>query len=190
MELQKLIGIAKKTALFAVTGFQGLPASTKKKVYLGTSVVLGLIVLRGLTPTNQAPPVAVDYNPNFDGTAGLHLDPTTTPRATPVSNRERLIVVGGDGSFLGVVSSDQYDNNSICNRYGSYGSKYNESIFNPYGTHGGQYSDLGAYNPRAQKPPMVVTSDGKPLGFISKNDRLRNRMDPDVFRIQVCGEPL
>ncbi|MEQ9356402.1 MAG: hypothetical protein RIG63_24725 [Coleofasciculus chthonoplastes F3-SA18-01] len=36
--------------------------------------------------------------------------------------------------FLGVVSSDRYDGNSICNPYGDYGSQYSDlSIRSQYG---------------------------------------------------------
>jgi hypothetical protein len=108
----------------------------------------------------------------------------------PAVANAQMIVIGGDGAFLGVVNDERYDQNSICNRYGQYGSKYEESIFNPYGTYGGKYSELGTYNSRGQNPPAVVDKQGTILAFITKNNRFNSRIDPDIFRIQVCGEPL
>jgi hypothetical protein len=95
-------------------------------------------------------------------------------------------VFGGDGSFLGVATSDRYDQQSICNPYGPYGSKYNESIFNVYGTYGGRYSDVGAYNPRATNPPYVVDR-GQVVAFITKNTKIQPRVDPDAIPSLVCG---
>lgn len=97
------------------------------------------------------------------------------------------IVVGQDGSFLGVVSSDQYADKSICNRYGNFGSPYSStSVLNKYGQYGGTYSDLGAYNPNAQQPPLII-QNRQPIALLTKNRRLRGGVDPDVFFNQVCG---
>ncbi len=111
---------------------------------------------------------------------------------TPVAANAQTIIMGGDGSYLGLVSSDQYNQESICNRYGDYGSPYQaNSIFNKYGTYGGEYSQLGAYNKQAGRPPAVV-ENGEVVLLISKDTSLRPelRVDPDILRIQVCGEPL
>jgi hypothetical protein len=110
----------------------------------------------------------------------------------PAVANAQTVIMGGDGSYLGLVSSDQYDKESICNRYGEYGSPYNQnSIFNHYGTYGGEYSKLGAYNTRADSPPAVV-ENGKVVLIISKDTSLNPnlRIDPDMLRVQACGEPL
>jgi hypothetical protein len=95
-------------------------------------------------------------------------------------------------SYLGLVSSDQYDKESICNQYGDYGSPYQaNSIFNKYGTYGGEYSQLGAYNRQAGRPPALV-ENGQVISIISKDTSLnpRLRIDPDMLRVQICGEAL
>jgi hypothetical protein len=101
-----------------------------------------------------------------------------------------VVIVGGDGAFLGVISSDKYANNSFCNEYGTYGSPYSaSSIFNEYGKYGSSWQDTGAYNPNATKPPVVVRQ-GKVIGIISKNIQLGGdeRTDPDALRVYVCGK--
>lgn len=102
---------------------------------------------------------------------------------------QSVVVVGGDNSFLGEVIDDKYDNQSICNPYGNYGSKYSESIFNPYGTHGGTYSEIGSYNPRSTNPPRVVAvEDGRSriIAYVTKNPKFRVRIDPDLMKSVVC----
>lgn len=47
-----------------------------------------------------------------------------------------------DGTYLGEMNNNQYDQNSINNPYGNYGSKYSpNSINNPYSKYGNKYSD-------------------------------------------------
>ncbi|MFN6460826.1 MAG: hypothetical protein RMZ41_003135 [Nostoc sp. DedVER02] len=111
---------------------------------------------------------------------------------TPAVANAQMVIMGGDGSYLGLVSDDRYAQESICNRYGSYGSPYEEgSIFNKNGTYGGRYSELGAYNTRAGRPPALV-ENGQVVLIISKDTSLNPnlRIDPDMLRVQTCGEPL
>lgn len=97
------------------------------------------------------------------------------------------IVVGQDGAFLGVVSSDQYADKSICNQFGNFGNGFSStSVLNKYAQYGGTYSDMGAYNPNAQQPPLII-QNGQPIGLLTKNRRLQGGVDPDVFFNQVCS---
>ena len=97
------------------------------------------------------------------------------------------IVVGQDGAFLGVISSDRYADKSICNRYGNFGSPYSStSLLNKYAQYASTHSDLGAYNPNAQQPPLII-QNGEPIALLTKNQRLQDGIDPDVFFNQVCG---
>jgi hypothetical protein len=101
-----------------------------------------------------------------------------------------LMIMGSDGTFLGVITPDKYAENGICNQYGTYGSKYaDNSIFNQYGVYGGKFSDLGAYSEIAQNPPVVV-QDGRIVGIISKNPKLggKDRADPDALMAYVCSK--
>lgn len=98
-----------------------------------------------------------------------------------------VILVGQDGAFLGLVSSDQSADKSICNRYGNFGNSFSStSVLNKYAQYGGTFSNLGAYNPNAQQPPLII-QNGQPIGLLTKNRRLQGGIDPDVFFNQVCG---
>ena len=84
--------------------------------------------------------------------------------------RQESFLLAQDGQFLGMLSSNRYQIDSVLNEYGSYGSKYSStSIFNQYGNYGsrfGQYSD----------PPQVIYR-GQWVGYLSTNTFLQNRID-------------
>ncbi|HYE18031.1 MAG TPA: hypothetical protein VEA69_06285 [Tepidisphaeraceae bacterium] len=68
----------------------------------------------------------------------------TNPYAT---NAPKL--VDSDGKYLGRLSANQYDPDSVSNPYGRFGNKYSpDSVNNPY----------GAGNPYSPKPVYVVPS--------------------------------
>lgn len=75
--------------------------------------------------------------------------PTQPAQAAPPSHRvsrfedlEGASIVAEDGTFLGKISRNRYDTDSIANNYGAHGGKYSsESIFNNYGQYGSKYSD-------------------------------------------------
>jgi len=99
----------------------------------------------------------------------------------------QVTVMGHDSSFLGVVDSNAYSNESICNQFGTYGSEFGETIFNKFGTYGGEFSPNGAYNSNAKKPPILVDANGNFVGFVTKNRKLPHRYDPDILLVEVCG---
>ncbi len=104
------------------------------------------------------------------------------------ANQPIFSIVATNGQFLGVVSPDTYDNKSLCNRYGNYGSRYSDSsIFNHYSDYGSRYSDLSAYNNRAKMPP-VLFKGRTPVGYVTKNTRIPGAMDPDAIKVMACGK--
>ena len=76
----------------------------------------------------------------------------------------------GTGQYLGRLSSNPYDSDSVSNPYGTYGSPYSSnSINNPYGTYGSPYSSKSTTNPYATDAPKIYSSDGTYLGRLSSN---------------------
>ncbi|MFB2938630.1 hypothetical protein ACE1B6_25550 [Aerosakkonemataceae cyanobacterium BLCC-F154] len=97
----------------------------------------------------------------------------------------KAYIRAADGQGLGIVSSDQYAAESICNKYGNFGSPYSgTSVLNRYAEYGSPYSNISAFNPRAQKPPVVIFEGG--AIFLSKNPKLANRIDPEIFFGVLC----
>lgn len=94
-------------------------------------------------------------------------------------------IVGRDGEFLGVVSS-QYDANSIFNPYGDFGSEYSSnSIRNKYSDYGSPYSDISAFNDYADNPPMLIIG-GQIVALVTTNNYLQGAVNP--YAIFSCKQ--
>lgn len=93
----------------------------------------------------------------------------------------QAFVVAEDGTFLGIISSDRYDQRSICNAYGDHGSPYaTNSVRNEYGNYGSPYAANSAYNEYTNTPPMIVMNR-QVVGHLTKNEYLTGAIDPDVL---------
>lgn len=119
--------------------------------------------------------------------------PTPTPMPLPTSgtseglsnakylfdNSASIISSNGQPVFLGRISN-KYDNDSILNRYGSYGLKYSSnSIWNKYGDYGGKYSSYSPFNRYTSSPPKIYIGDTF-WGYLSTNKYLSiNTLDPN-----------
>ena len=65
-------------------------------------------------------------------------------------------IVARDGTYLGNLSANRFDPNSVSNPYGQYGSPYSPtSINNPYSAYGSAYSPQGVRNPYATAAPAI-----------------------------------
>jgi hypothetical protein len=76
---------------------------------------------------------------------------------TVVVHAQVPIIVGPQGQYLGNLSANPYDPNSVSNPNGRYGSRYSpDSINNPYGQWGSPYGPNSATNPYTTRGPRVV----------------------------------
>jgi hypothetical protein len=96
-----------------------------------------------------------------------------------IQNGESFIVAN-DGQYLGKLTLNKFDRDSIANEYGNYGSKYsNSSIFNRYCNYGSPYSSLSPYNIFTSTPPVIYLK-GRKYGLLTKNKYAGfNSTDPD-----------
>lgn len=86
-----------------------------------------------------------------------------------------------DGQLLGKITTNRYDNDSIINKYGPYGSRYsNTSIFNRYSPYGSRYGHFSINNPYCNQPPKLVIG-GNFVAYVSNNKYVKPKIDPDVF---------
>lgn len=94
--------------------------------------------------------------------------------------RGESFLLANDGQFLGKLSLNRYDSESISYQYGSYGSKYSStSIFNKYSSYGSKYSSLSPFNQYTSTPPTIYLR-GQKLGFLTKNRYLSGQnVDPE-----------
>lgn len=61
------------------------------------------------------------------------------------------------GEYLGNLSKNSYDVNSVSNPYGPHGSEFSPtSINNPYSPYGSPYSNRSVNNPYATQAPIII----------------------------------
>ena len=91
-------------------------------------------------------------------------------------------IEANDKVFLGSLSPNSLDSDSIFNTFGAYGSRYSQtSIYNSYGHYGGGYSTLSPYNPYTGTPPRVYHK-GQFLAYLTVNRTLSPRIDPEEIK--------
>jgi hypothetical protein len=89
-------------------------------------------------------------------------------------------LIAADDKFLGTVNTNRFDPESMLNRFGDYGSPYQEnSIFNKYGDYGSRYGSYSPWN-RYATPPVFV-KNGESLGRLTVDAKVKDRIDPDEF---------
>ncbi len=76
---------------------------------------------------------------------------------------------GSSAAYLGKLSSNPFDSESISNPYGRYGNPYGSTLTNPYSPYGSPYSSRSWRNPYATNAPRIYASDGTYLGKLSSN---------------------
>lgn len=93
---------------------------------------------------------------------------------------QSLLIFGGRNHdvYLGCLTCNDYNSESIWNSYSKYGNNYNSnSIWNDCGNYGSDYSDYSPWNERANYPPVVVDSDGNFYGYLTRNKYNNKRAD-------------
>lgn len=102
------------------------------------------------------------------------------------SQSQTYLIFGGDNHdvFLGCLNCNPYDDGSIWNSYGDYGSTYSDkSIWNSYGDYGGEYSDNSPFNEYASYPPVIVDPDGNFYGYFTADEYFRKRTNLKLAHI-------
>lgn len=92
-------------------------------------------------------------------------------------------IVAADGTFLGVISTNPVDSNSITNVVGKYGSIVsNFSIFNIVGNYGSIVSQQSPFNIVSSDPPRIIDHNGNFYAYLTKNMVKSPRVDPDELK--------
>lgn len=106
---------------------------------------------------------------------------SSSGRTISLSDADGASIYASDGTFLGKITKNKYDTDSIFNKYGDHGSKYSsDSIFNKYGDFGSKYSDKSPFNKYAANPPVII-KNGTKLGYLTVNTTLSPRLDPEIL---------
>lgn len=105
----------------------------------------------------------------------------------------KLMVFGGPGhkTYLGCLSCNEYDQESIFNDYGKFGSDYSaQSIHNHFSNFGSAYSSSSACNPYASDPPVIVDEQGRYYGRLTVNTYRSDGPKGELatWLAAVCGD--
>ena len=90
-----------------------------------------------------------------------------------IFSQQALHLYGGQDYtiYLGCINCSSYDNNSIWNEYGDYGSSYSDvSIWNSYSEYGSEYDDYSPWNSYSSTPPKLYDNDGGFYGYFTINE--------------------
>lgn len=86
-------------------------------------------------------------------------------------------------TYLGDLTLNDSDENSIWNTEGQYGSPDSlTSIFNSYSIYGSANSMFSAFNDNASSPPIIFDSKGNSVGVLSSNSNFDNGISVETLK--------
>ncbi len=148
-------------------------ARTDKKTEEALKGAMAFQKAKGLTMPDTSAKKAVSVTPKTNSTSTVaSVAPLLTLSDVFVQLDGIGVLIANDGTYLGLISSNQYSSNSIINSYGTYGSKYSsKSIFNEYGRYGGAYSSQSPFNNYTSTPPRIFLGNTF-IGYLTTNSFL------------------
>lgn len=116
--------------------------------------------------------------------------PTGVARSSGFEHLEGAVIVADDGQFLGKITRNCVDGQSLGNQVGRYGSLVSStSIFNEVGRYGGPVSRMSPFNPVTSVPPRVMRGN-QFFGYLTVNQVRSPRIDPHMligWIRSICG---
>ena len=87
---------------------------------------------------------------------------------SPIPAFADLLLYSDDNKFHGCLDCNRYDSDSVCNKYGDYGSKYSaDSIWSKYGM-GSKYEDASPFS-KYGNGLKIVDRQGGFYGYFSRS---------------------
>lgn len=107
----------------------------------------------------------------------------TTFSAAPITQGPlKLIADDSKHTYLGKLTTNKFDPESVFNEFGTYGSKYSlKSIYNEFGTFGGEFSLYSPFNEFSISPPLIVNATGNTIGRLSVNKYVSGAISPYII---------
>jgi len=109
---------------------------------------------------------------------------TITVTETNFNNLDYLegaILIANDNQFLGKISKNKFDSDSINNQFGTYGSEFSlYSIFNQFGTYGSEFSSLSPFNKFTSTPPKIY-KENIFIAYLTVNTFMFPRVDTNLL---------
>lgn len=111
--------------------------------------------------------------------SGREQTPVGASDPSLLSGLEGATIRAQDGTYLGLISANEFHPDSICNAGGAHGSEASEtSIRNPHAKYSSQHSGVSAFNQFAARPP-IVERDGRTLGYLTLNPLKQPAINPN-----------
>ena len=89
--------------------------------------------------------------------------------------RRESFIVANDGQFLGKLTLNRFDSESVNNEFCPYGSRFSStSIFNQFSVYGSKFSALSPFSEYTRTPPLLYLR-GSLWGFLSLNNWIHGR---------------
>jgi hypothetical protein len=121
---------------------------------------LGRLSANPYESDSTANPYSPAGSPYFSTSINNRFGPYGSPYASTSARNPYATdapkIIAQDGTYLGKLSDNRYDPDSVSNPYGRYGSPYSPtSINNPYSNYGSKYSSQSPNNPYATQAPLL-----------------------------------
>jgi hypothetical protein len=94
-------------------------------------------------------------------------------------------LVADDGVFLGRLTTNTFDQQSVFNTFGPHGSEFSQtSIYNNFCPYGGNFSPQSPFNNFSNTPPKIYVR-GNFIGYLTTNNLKNPRLDPHDLKAWV-----
>jgi len=103
-----------------------------------------------------------------------------------IFHAQTLHLYGGadQNQYLGCLNCDNFDKNSIWNKFSDYGNVLSsKSIWNTYGNYGSKYGSYSPWNAYASYPPAILDQNGNFFGFLTLNPYQSDRSELELAMI-------
>jgi hypothetical protein len=105
----------------------------------------------------------------------------TTSSINGLGALEGAAIIANDGQYLGKITWNDIDSESIMNDIGKYGSDISSlSIMNDIGKYGSDISPLSPWNDITSTPPKIITKDKRWI-YLTTNNIMSPRIDPHML---------
>lgn len=97
---------------------------------------------------------------------------------------QKVMIYGGEKHdvYLGCLTCTQFNDESIWNEDGVYGTKFNNiSIWSEFSEYGNEFSYLSPWNEVATAPPIIVDDEGGYYGYFTRNTEHKDRTEVEFF---------
>jgi len=117
------------------------------------------------------------------------LDDLYQKQRSEIGRHSGTYLIACDGQFLGEITTNTLNRDSINNQYGPYGSPYSStSIFNQYSSYGSPYGQHSVNNPYTSTPPKLFINN-RFAGQVTKNQYISGAIPTEVFITTLKNNP-